>query len=418
MSRKASLSALPVEMLHRVFDELDGRTIFLAMRDVCQSLRAIVDNYHRRYALDFTSLCKSDFHRLLFVIRPEYVIGLTLSDEETTTPGQIGAFLSLVDISHFTRLRSLTLLHIEQKDLCRFLEHVTRLTTLTSLTVRSRFHFYLEEPQLVEHLSSIIGQPTLRRLELLDAKLSHLANQCQCPMKYRFQHLTMTCYLGQPSGELIALSPDLTTLVLDEKSSRLTSLQYECGQWFSTPCRRLTSLTLLNFSLQMTQMQSILSETPSLRHLAIVTRSRYMIDGSRWEEIIKTKLPFLQKFEFYTRFSRYRPRDETEKSVFNEMITPFCSPFWTEEKRWLVTCNFFPTARAVEIYTSPIYISAYRHTSDPKMKAISNFERKDQHSTVLETVDALQVNPYTILDDEHVSDLSISQEFVGFCEEV
>ena len=81
----ASLPTLPMEILHRIFNELDGTTLFLSVRDVCRSFRAAVDTHHR-YALDCAPLSKPDFHQLVRVIRPEFTIALTLSDGERT-PG-------------------------------------------------------------------------------------------------------------------------------------------------------------------------------------------------------------------------------------------------------------------------------------------------------------------------------------------
>jgi hypothetical protein len=103
----ATLSTLPVETLHQIFDNLDGTTVLLSVRNVCQRLEAIVNNYNR-YELDLTSISTSDFHHLLRVIRPEWVTVLSLSNAEQM-PRQIGLFRSLIDIGLFTQLRSLTL---------------------------------------------------------------------------------------------------------------------------------------------------------------------------------------------------------------------------------------------------------------------------------------------------------------------
>ena len=105
-----SFLTLPVEIPHRIFGELDGTSLLLSVRNVCQRPRSTVDSYHH-LTLDLTFLSKPDFHRLFTFIRPDCVIGLSLSDGGTT-PGQIGVFLSLFDIRHFIRLRSLTLLRV------------------------------------------------------------------------------------------------------------------------------------------------------------------------------------------------------------------------------------------------------------------------------------------------------------------
>jgi hypothetical protein len=179
---------------------------------------------------------------------------------------------------------------------------------------------------------------------------------------------------------MLAHSPQLETLVLGEESDVISRDLPTPTYWFSTPPSRLTSLTLFNPTLNINELLSAVSNTRSLRHLKIVTSSLDIINGSRWEELIKTELPALNKFEFYTRGVRCRSEKETAESLLNETIFPFRMPFWTEEKRWLVICDFFPTEEKLEMYTSPICTSCSVHLPDPTMHTICNFEReKDQH---------------------------------------
>ena len=295
----AMLLTLPVEILHRLFNELDGAAIFLAIRDVCQSLRAAVGSYHR-YALDFTSLSKPAVRRILRVIRPECVATLSLSDRERTT-GQIGLFLSLVDISLFARLRSLTLSNIDTKDLCSFLKYASG-CSLNSLMLHSTSYNRSkeEEQELVHHLSLIIGQPALLHLELLSDYVSYLLTKLKWPVQFKLRYLRVKSNIPEQISKIITASPDLETLVVDEGNDRYSYVYHghRAEEWFSTLCPRLISLTLWNLSLKMGGLQSALSQTPSLRHLKIITSSSDMMDESRWENLIENKLPVLSRFEF------------------------------------------------------------------------------------------------------------------------
>ena len=404
MSRKASLLTLPVEMLHRIFDELDGTILFLRVRNVCRPLRIAVES-HRRYALDFISVSKPGFHRLLSLIRPECATALSLANKETT-PGQIGLFLLLVDIGLFTRLRSIKLLAIQADDLCSFLRHASR-CSLTCLIVRSRLNTFVER-NMMQYLSSILVQPTLIRLELLSNDLCDQITESEWSVQFKLRCLRMVCDSGEPVPRMIALSPDLETLIVEEDSWSLSYHLHQLETWFSAPRSRLTYLTLLNLSLRMNEVRSVLSQTPSLLYLKIVTPSSDMTCGSRWEVLIKTKLPSLNKFEFYTSVSYFRSEKDTVEAMSTRMIAPFRTPFWTGEKRWLVICNFFPTREVLEMYTSPICTSHYSHVSDPKTKTICNFENGDQPSSMLDAVNELRVNPYEILVDEKVIKLTSS----------
>ena len=162
MSRtdSAKLSTLPVEILHRTFDDLDATTVLLSVRNVCQRLRVTVDTYNL-YKLDLRSISKLDFHRLLALIHPQHVTDLSLTDRQTT-PGQI-------DIGLFTQLRSLTLLKAEGRDLCLFLKLLRR-RPLTSFTIKSKIGSSSER-NIWRRLLSTICQRTLLRLELLDGDI-------------------------------------------------------------------------------------------------------------------------------------------------------------------------------------------------------------------------------------------------------
>jgi hypothetical protein len=58
-----SLHSLPVELVYRILDNLDDKTILISCRDVCTRLNEITDTYHRyQVILGFT--IKSHFHHL------------------------------------------------------------------------------------------------------------------------------------------------------------------------------------------------------------------------------------------------------------------------------------------------------------------------------------------------------------------
>lgn len=396
-----SLTDLPMEILHRIFDELDGAIIFLSVRAVCQQLRAAVGTY-QQYKLDMTFLFKPDFCQLLHLIRPECVTSLSLSDEEMRLQ-QIHLFFSLIDFGRFIRLHSLTLLHIGHYELRSVLKHAVKLS-LISLILQPRSYHTLNELEIAQHLLSIMVQPTLRRLELLDMKIDYLIALLQQPIEFKFQYLRMEYYDQGPCCEIIARSPNLKTLVLDQTARSTAPFKYQNPKWFSTPYRELVFLTMANFSLFMSQAELILSQMLSLRHLKIITRPSDVFNGSQWEELIKTKLPCLNKFEFYARFSRVHSKEKSIESMLNTIIAPYCTPFWTEEKRWQVICNFWPTIQEAEIYTSPICKPYYSHRSNPKMRTMCNFEKDNQPSSVLKSVNEVHVDIYRMFTGYSVSE--------------
>ena len=377
----ASLSTLPVEMLHRVFDELDGTTIILSVRDVCQSLRAAIDTYDR-YALDFTSLSQPDFHRLLPLIRPECVIALTLSNQERIS-GQMALF---------TRLRSLTLLDINHVFLSAFLRHA-RKCSLTSFTLRHRAQ-RCELPNLREllgHLSSIIGQPTLLRLELLSDALDLLIHPLEWPSRSPLRFLRVACDTRLPLSKILDRLPDLKTLVLHDKSVSRNSFPTVFDEVSSAFYPRLTSLTISHTNLLPNYVQALLSHSPSLAYLKITGFCDLMIDGTSWEVLIKTKLLALNTFEFHQISRRIHSDRETSETLLNRVIASFRTPFWTEEKRWLVLCTWHPDDPSIEMCTSLVSTSNYLPSWYPNTLTVTNFARQSQYYTKHEDVLRLQL---------------------------
>ena len=341
-----SLSTLPIEVLHQIFDSLDAPTIIGSIRNVCQRVRAAADIYHR-HTLDFTSVSKLDFHRLLNIVPLEAVTALILS-KRGTTPRGVEVFRSLVNIDLFTRLRSLIVLNIDGSSLCRFLRQAKG-CSLTSVTLCSHIHDSEEKREIVEHLSSIIGQPNLVRLEILGYLLSMLMTQLEWPSQPKLRHLTVAWKSQLLISEILDRLPNLTTLVLNEESESRYSVIPASDERFSNIYSRLTSLQIsCNYRL-LIRVQSLLAHTPSLTHLKISGAHDSLIDGSRWEELFKTKLPALAKFEFHEISRQHRFEDESAETLLNRVMVPFRSPFWTEEKRWLVIGTRHPLDQTVEI---------------------------------------------------------------------
>ena len=58
-----SIESLPVELLYRIFDNLDAETIILSIRPVCRLFRAVATTYDR-YDLDLKLISKSGILKL------------------------------------------------------------------------------------------------------------------------------------------------------------------------------------------------------------------------------------------------------------------------------------------------------------------------------------------------------------------
>jgi hypothetical protein len=346
--------------------------------------------YHR-YKLDLTALSKRDFNQLLVRIHPQHVTGLTLNDQEAT-PGQIGVFRSLIDIGFFTKLRSLTLMKIDGADLCLFLQHAAR-CSLTSLTLDSVWFSNSEHERVAEHLSSIISQSTFLHLRLLSGDLCRLIDHVKWPAECKLRSLRMVVVTKEQVGQILLRASDLETLDLGTKWVSIFDRWNDAAEISLTPHSRLASLVITCDLDSIETILSFLSFTPCLRYLKIINTEFNRHGESQWEELIKTKLPVLNKFEFYWSFYVDPLEKETEESTLHRLISPFRTPFWTEEKRWSVRCNWFLTMNIIEIYTVPICTSHYMHRNDPTTKIASNFASEDQQSVISKDVHQLHIAP-------------------------
>jgi hypothetical protein len=374
----ASLLTLPVEILHRIFSELDGTTVFLSVRKVCRQLRQATKTHHQ-YKLNLTSLSKPDFDQLSTFIHPEYVTSLTVSDGEMT-PGQIAVFRLVFDVDLFTRLRSLTLLEIDQWNLGIFLEHARR-CFLSSLNIRTRFS---SRPDnfLLDHLSAIINQPTLLHLELLGAQASNLIDKVQLLIQCKLQHISLENYEGKRMLKILQCASDLETLELRGQIIIVAGDDLDINVISLTPHPRLTSLRLIHTTLSMHNIKSILSKTPALTHLQIVGDDSTMSNGFLWESCIQKNLPLLIKFELYTHLYGFTIVEGNTEVVLKLKIASFSTRFWTEEKRWLVICNWLVNRNEFEIFTAPTGNISAPLIFDENTKTVSNFYRKRQPSTM------------------------------------
>ena len=105
------MDTFPVEILHRIFDNLDLETLFFSIRPLCRYFRSTVHSYERLdFDLEFTS--KSDFIVLCRLVTPQNIRSLTLYNTE-----QISLFLSRIRLRQLTRLHSISLDGIEEVQL-------------------------------------------------------------------------------------------------------------------------------------------------------------------------------------------------------------------------------------------------------------------------------------------------------------
>ncbi|CAF3723346.1 unnamed protein product [Adineta steineri] len=116
----------------------------------------------------------------------------------------------------------------------------------------------------------------------------------------------------------------------------------------------LKSLTITDCSLIPQHLELLLSSTPSLYHLKLVSHRKSfdsMFQSCYWEQLIRTKLLELDQFEFFFASTNFKNNKFISLETF---VSPFRAPFWLEDKHCFVSCAYVPSSRAIWLHTTPI----------------------------------------------------------------
>ena len=360
------LLQLPVELLFRIFDDLDAVTLLLSLAQTCRQLRALVHSYDR-LSVDVALLSKPQFHCLLNVINPHNVTSLTLASLEET-PDALSIFCSHYRRRPFDRLRVLAMHRISERDLENIRECIepTFLTSLT-LTVTRRGH--IRTGTYADLISSIVANPDIRRLGI--GIQSDIVKQIQWPNTNTIKQLKVYSWLGMDNlCIMLEHLPHLQILSLEDITNNLTSNQTKV-KGFPEKFRQLRSLTVDRFDASSTDdVKYLLSLTSSLTHLKLVGDGDYR-DGERWEQFIPLNLPHLQRFEF---FFKIKLSDLPASVDAKSIVSSFRSPFWLEEKKWIVHDEISLTrgvGPVLNLYSLPLCVNTYTCQIETERNAMS-----------------------------------------------
>ncbi|CAF1647732.1 unnamed protein product [Adineta ricciae] len=131
------IDRFPTELFHHLFEYFWADEILHSFSNLNDRIDSIL-KFYSAYRINFQSIRKSTFHLVCKQIRPEQVLSLVISDENDTI-GQSELFLSYFQIEQFTNLRSLSLIHMKKESLHRFLQNLSNLKQLDSLSFDSSY---------------------------------------------------------------------------------------------------------------------------------------------------------------------------------------------------------------------------------------------------------------------------------------
>jgi len=395
------LDTLPVEILYRIFDNLDIQTILLSIRYVCKHFYLTTNSYNR-YNFNFKSISKPNFQFICQLIPFENVISLILSDEDKTR-GQIQLFLSLFQIEQFIRLQSLTLLQIDDIHLNIFLNYIIT-SSLKSLSISIQTFHVRKDTILPSLLSSAIAHHTLQNL-YLNIGLRDW-NDIQWPINHTLRYLRIVNSITfKYFCRILQNSPSLQTLVLKEINTDDSEDNISL-----TTFKQLTSLTFADGRIEINKLEQCLSLTPSLTYLKLIgnlTLFNSSFDGFQWEKIIQTKLRLLKKFEFFfciLTYSNYRSRN------IEILMDSFRTSFWLDKIHCFITCDYIANSRQIMLYTLPICNTHFLYHIDYKKISLSNFTTRI-NDTDMDYIQKLELH---ITKDMKIQVIFISEDFSFF----
>jgi hypothetical protein len=364
-----SLLILPVELIHHVLNYCDVQTTLYSVRGVCKRLNEIVNSYNR-LDLIFNSKSSYSMKPISRLVQPSNVASLVLGNDYQTKD-TIKLFCSLFDMDRFTGLRSLTLYQIKNDDLEYILEHMN-MTNIISLSIQSfergyesvwRHSLWLsgtsyerEHERTWALVSSALVRCNLRKLSMSD--INYKMKYITWPEQYQLEHLAINDCTYDGYLAILHQLPNLRTLVMrqctfnDFEDKLLPS---------STPlCHSsLTSLIITDYSVSLTNLEHFVLPIPSLKHLKLISHRKtidYVFNGSIWRELIQTKLPLLDRFDFFFSYTYFEHQD---CASLESIMAPFRAPFYLDDKRWFVTCAYVLTLRTIWLYTKPICSTNY-----------------------------------------------------------
>ena len=365
---QVSFYDLAVEILHNIFDHLDVCTIITSVRCVSKQFYAIVNSYDR-FQIDLRSEKKSFVGVISRLIRPSNVTSLILYNGNGVGD-LIELFIKTFDITKCMRLRSLTFYQINESHIIQILQNINT-DTLISLKIDTYQRY---NKIVLSIVSSFIFQTNVQKLYLTSLDYNH--NELSWPAENRLQHLTIRNCSYHGYHIILRNLQCLRTLKIrectmndtDESFSLYTVTTFNSAkrQRNSTDSTgiaignisvytQLKSLDIDRCNMSIQKLECLLSLTPSLEHLRLVSvddkKRNKKFDGLYWEHFIQNHLCLLNTFQFYFTCEMREPDNVDQLMSF---ILSFQSSFWLIDKHWPVTCDYIPKESTIRLFTIPI----------------------------------------------------------------
>ena len=268
-------------------------------------------------------------HHLPFIA--DRVISLRLFDDEDT-PGQIDVFFSYIPLmSQYTHLRSLTLYRFRSSEiLVKIVGELHHLRNLTHLAISGFCKNNQTDMDLIANNIWSLPKLTDYRTAIYTGKQLTFfpSKKCSPCLKHLYISDGFTFKCGQ-IYQLFEYTPHLKRLTINIETDGNEDYK-------SSPLPALINLSIKSY--RVCENSTLLSFLQNVRNLRCLNISLYhnLIDGHRWEQLIRNYLPKLKIFQL--RMRDELPVNQNIEERADELINSFRSSFWTDEHKWFVRC--------------------------------------------------------------------------------
>lgn len=330
---------LPTEMVHRIFDYCDTQTLLFSIRLTSQQLSRYIDSYNR-FKLHVKSKSRLNVAVLLRLINPERITMLTIEDERDVNMASFS-----LDINRFSWLRSISLDNQSTEQSHYILQQLTSVS-ITSLSIDCS---HTNPIQISSLVSTIINKIQLKELHL--HHFNYQIQSIEWPDNYRLQCLELgTCTIGD-YFEILHRLQHLRIFRMKCSTVKLYGIIMSPKITIGNMAK-LHSLTIYDYALTSTDLELMLTVTPFLVDLRLYNLCKVKYDhnitGEYLEKLIKTMLPSLKRLEFFL----CTTAENQTKPALEAVMHSFQTPFWIEEKHWLVNCIYLPDYNSICIYVN------------------------------------------------------------------
>ena len=329
---------LPNEILTECFKYLDIFEIFHSFNKLNFRFQALICYYP--LAVDFHDDSQSQFDNFCEIIRSNRMLqkqlrSLRLSNENFP---EIHLFLSMLSLSKFPNIQSLTLVELKQ---CDRLLLPNQLPTLSPLSCIRLIKCNKSE------ISQILSSIQTSHLRTLSVSELFAHDKLLCNIS-TLQYLTLSTCDTEKLHHILDNALQLKYLNVDTVNRCVLS-----QNTISENLVPIKQLILKKYEDNLVNLESIFKRISNLNSLTISINNINVIDADQWQFWINYYLPELKKFRFYFHFN-----DQQLLNTIQEIFQKFQSNFWTKEHQWFT--EYIVSRNSASIYSIPYFLDSFK----------------------------------------------------------